>query len=108
MIDEARALIEACPDPGIVAERLEHAARTLVPAYRRADPDTRLTERELEVLRVLAKGTTEREAAAALFVSQSTIHSHTKSIYSKLGCSSRVEALARAAVLGLITTEWIH
>ena len=108
MIEEARALLEACPDPGIMAKRLEQAARTLVPAYRRADRDTRLTERELEVLRVLAAGSTEREAAAALFVSPSTIHSHTKSIYSKLRCSSRDEALTRSHELGLITSESVH
>jgi LuxR family maltose regulon positive regulatory protein len=108
MIEEARALIEACPDPGILADRLEQAARTLVPAYRRADQETRLTERELEVLRVLAARSTEREAAATLFVSRSTIHSHTKSIYFKLGSSSRDEALARAHELGLITSEEIR
>jgi LuxR family maltose regulon positive regulatory protein len=105
MIDEARALIEACPDPGILAERLEQAARTLVPAYRRADQDTRLTERELEVLRLLAAGSTEREAAATLFVSRNTIHSHTKSIFLKLGCSSRVQAVTRASELGLISVH---
>jgi LuxR family transcriptional regulator, maltose regulon positive regulatory protein len=103
MIDEARTLIEACPDPGILAERLTQAARALVPAYRRADQDTRLTERELDVLRVLAAGATEREAAATLFVSRSTIHSHTKSIYFKLGSTSRNQALAQARELGLIT-----
>jgi LuxR family maltose regulon positive regulatory protein len=103
MIDEARTLIEACHDPGILTERLTQAARTLVPAYRRADQDTRLTERELAVLRVLATGATEREAAATLFVSRNTIHSHTKSIYFKLGSSSRDQALAQARELGLIT-----
>ncbi len=103
MIDEARTLIEACHDPGILQERLTQAARTLVPAYRRADQDTRLTERELAVLRVLATGATEREAAATLFVSRNTIHSHTKSIYFKLGSSSRDQALAQARELGLIT-----
>jgi LuxR family maltose regulon positive regulatory protein len=103
MIDEARTLIEACHDPGILTERLTQAARTLVPAYRRADQDTRLTERELDVLRVLATGATEREAAATLFVSRSTIHSHTKSIYFKLGSSSRDQAVAQARELGLIT-----
>jgi LuxR family transcriptional regulator, maltose regulon positive regulatory protein len=103
MIDEARALIEACQDPGILSERLQQAARALVPAYRRADQDTRLTERELDVLRVLAAGSTEREAATTLFVSHSTIHSHAKSIYVKLGCSSRDQAVARARELGLIT-----
>ena len=68
----------------------------------RADQDTGLTERELDVLRELAAGATEREAAATLFVSPSTIHSHTKSIYIKLGTSSRKEALSRARELGLI------
>jgi LuxR family maltose regulon positive regulatory protein len=108
MIEEARAVIEASPDAGILTERLEQAARTLVPAYRRADQDTGLTERELEVLRVLAAGSTEREAAVTLFVARSTIHSHTKSIYFKLGCSSRGEALVRAHELGLIASEEIR
>ena len=54
------------------------------------------------MLRELAAGATEREAAATLFVSPSTIHSHTKSIYIKLGTSSRKEALSRAQELGLI------
>jgi LuxR family maltose regulon positive regulatory protein len=96
-------LVDACHDPGILRERLQQAARALVPAHRRADQDTRLTERELDVLRVLAAGSTEREAAATLSVSHSTIHSHAKSIYVKLGCSSRDQAVARARELGLIT-----
>lgn len=103
MLDEARALIDACDDPGSLMDRLKHAAHTLVPAYRRADQATKLTERELEVLNLLAAGTTEREAAAKLFVSYSTIHSHTKSIYLKLGCTARDEAVARARGLGLLT-----
>jgi DNA-binding NarL/FixJ family response regulator len=70
---------------------------------RTAEPiqDTGLTERELDVLRVLAAGSTEREAAAALFISPSTIHSHTKSIYFKLR-SSRAIRPTRAYELGLI------
>ncbi|MFC5266031.1 LuxR C-terminal-related transcriptional regulator [Kribbella qitaiheensis] len=103
MLDEARALIDACHDPGSLRDRLKQATHALVPAYRRADQDTKLTERELEVLRVLAAGATEREAATKLFVSHSTIHSHTKSIYHKLGCTSRDEAVARVRELGLLT-----
>ena len=102
MIEEARAIIDACPDPGMLGERLQHAARALVPAHRRANQDTGLTKRELDVLKVLAAGATERQAAATLFVSPSTIHSHTKSIYLKLGTSSRSEALSRARELGII------
>jgi LuxR family maltose regulon positive regulatory protein len=103
MIAEARALIDACHDPGVLGERLKQVTRALAPAYRRADQDTKLTERELAVLRVLSAGATEREAAATLFVSRSTIHSHTKSIYFKLDASTRDQAIARARELGLIT-----
>jgi LuxR family maltose regulon positive regulatory protein len=102
ILDEARSLIDACPDPGILMDRLIQATHALVPAYRRADQDTKLTEREMEVLDLLAAGATERDAAQRLFVSYSTIHSHTKSIYHKLGCSSRDEAVARARMLGLL------
>jgi LuxR family transcriptional regulator, maltose regulon positive regulatory protein len=103
MLEEARTLIDACHDPGALRDRLKQATHALVPAYRRADQDTKLTEREVEVLNLLAAGATERETAAKLYLSYSTIHSHTKSIYLKLGCSARDEAVARARELGLLT-----
>jgi LuxR family maltose regulon positive regulatory protein len=101
-ITEARELLQACADPGMLTERLEHVARTLTPAYRRADGETDLTERELEVLRYLADGMPKREIGAALFLSYNTIHSHTKSIYQKLRVSSREAAVARARELGAL------
>jgi LuxR family maltose regulon positive regulatory protein len=64
-----------------------------------------LTERELEVLRLLAEGLTKREVAARLFLSYSTIHSHTKSIYRKLDGASRDEVLERARALGFIASD---
>ena len=48
-----------------------------------------LTERELEILRWLAAGATERQIAAALVISQSTVHTHTVHIYAKCGVSTR-------------------
>jgi LuxR family maltose regulon positive regulatory protein len=105
MLGEARALIESCADPGMMlSQRLEEVARKLTPARVRANPDSELTERELEVLRLLAEGLTKREVAATLFLSYSTIHSHTKSIYRKLGGSSRDEVLERARGQGLIAS----
>jgi hypothetical protein len=53
------SLDRACHDPGILSEQLKQATQALVPAYRRANQVTRLTEREVEVLRVLAAGATE-------------------------------------------------
>ena len=54
-----------------------------------------LSERELTVLRHLAGELSEREIAAELYLSFNTVHSHVKSIYRKLGVSSRAEAVAR-------------
>jgi LuxR family maltose regulon positive regulatory protein len=104
MLAEARALIESCPDPGILSRRVEEVARKLTPALARANPDDVLTERELEVLRLLAEGLTKREVAAILFLSYSTVHSHTKSIYHKLDGTSRDDVVERARGLGLIAS----
>jgi len=48
-----------------------------------------LTERELEVLRLLASGRTKRQIAGELFISHSTVHTHTVHIYAKCGVSTR-------------------
>ena len=102
MLAEARALIESCADPGILSRRAEEVARRLTPAHARANPGDVLTERELEVLRLLAAGRTKREVAATLFLSYSTVHSHTKSIYRKLDGASRDDVVERARGLGLL------
>lgn len=64
-----------------------------------ADP---LTRKELEVLARLAEGRTNRDIAAALFVTQATVKSHLAHIYVKLGVAGRQEAMARAVALGLL------
>jgi LuxR family maltose regulon positive regulatory protein len=61
-----------------------------------------LSERELEVLQLLAAGLSNPEIARRLYVAVSTIRSHTKSIYGKLGAHRREEAVQRARELGLL------
>ena len=61
-----------------------------------------LSDRELEVLTLLASGRQNREVARDLFVSVGTVKSHTNNIYRKLGVRNRAEALARARSLKLI------
>ncbi len=61
-----------------------------------------LSERELEVLGLLASGKTNSEVAGDLFVSIGTVKSHTSNIYRKLGARNRTAALAAARELGLI------
>ncbi len=61
-----------------------------------------LSERELEVLRLLPTNLTTPEMAAELYISVSTVRSHIKSIYSKLDVHRRSEAVNRAEELGLL------
>jgi two-component system response regulator DesR len=60
-----------------------------------------LSPRELEVLDLMARGSTNREIAEALHLSPHTIHEHTSSLYRKLGARNRADAVQRAARLGL-------
>jgi LuxR family maltose regulon positive regulatory protein len=61
-----------------------------------------LSRRELEVLRLLATELSGPEIAQHLVISVTTVRSHTRSIYGKLGVHSRYEAVARARELGLL------
>ena len=81
----------------------------LASAIARREPPRRLprledplSERELEVLGLLATGKTNSEVAGDLFVSVGTVKSHTGNIYRKLGARNRAKALTRARELGLI------
>ena len=63
--------------------------------------ETELTQRERTILALLDSDLSESDIGRELFVSHSTVHSHTKSIYRKLGASTRSEALDRARALGI-------
>lgn len=61
-----------------------------------------LTPREVEVLRLVAQHLTDKEIAAALFISPRTVHSHVENIRAKLGVANRREAAMAASRLGLL------
>jgi DNA-binding NarL/FixJ family response regulator len=65
----------------------------------------RLSERELDVLRLTARGMSSKEIAGRLQISQRTVEGHLNNIYSKLGVNSRTEAVVYAAARGLISLE---
>jgi LuxR family maltose regulon positive regulatory protein len=98
-IAEARATVDSCPDPGILEERLAALERDPPRSGRR---ESALSVRELSVLRALAGPLSQRDIGRELFLSHNTIHSHTRSIYRKLGASSRAEAVRHARERGLI------
>jgi two-component system, NarL family, response regulator LiaR len=66
-----------------------------------------LTERETEVLRLLARGKANKQIARDLFVALSTVKTHVNNLYRKLDISSRTQAALYAARIGLISTEEI-
>mgnify|MGYP001094523900 CR=1 FL=1 len=66
------------------------------------NPLPRLTDREVEVLRLLSTGSTNKEIARALFVTEATVKSHLAHIFTKLGVDSRSRAIHIAQETGLI------
>jgi LuxR family transcriptional regulator, maltose regulon positive regulatory protein len=101
-LGEAKDLIDACADPGILGNRWEEVSRSLAASTRSIVDGTELTKRELEILRILPTRLSQREIGRRLFVSYNTVHSHIRSIYRKLGVSSRVDAVKRAREQGLL------
>ena len=68
----------------------------------RAPAKDDLSKRELEVLALIAKGATNKEAAAQLFISEATVKTHLLHLYAKLGVSDRAAAVATAFARGLL------
>jgi DNA-binding NarL/FixJ family response regulator len=66
------------------------------------EPESPLSARELEVLRLIAAGTTNREAAARLFISEATVKTHVLHIYTKLDVNDRAAAVAVGYQRGLL------
>ncbi len=86
-------------------ERLEERERPSTgPGQRSESPPESLTPREVEVLRLLAQGLTNREIAQKLVVSPLTIKVHVQNIIGKLGVSDRTQAAVRAVELGLLAS----
>jgi len=81
--------------------------RFVLPPEKRAviDAADQLTEREMEVLRLAAKGMSNREIAAGLVISVRTVQTHLNNVFNKIGVGSRTEAVIHALRKGWITLE---
>jgi DNA-binding CsgD family transcriptional regulator len=87
----------------LLAKRARLSLETVTAPAATAPEDTGgLTVRELEVLRLLADGLTNREIGERLFISQKTVGAHVAHVFEKLGVHSRLEAAVRAQQLGVV------
>ena len=87
----------------IASERVVRGLETSPdPAFPRLEPADPLTERELEVLRLMTGGYSNREIARALRVAEGTVKNHVSSILSKLGVRDRTRAVLQAVRAGYL------
>ncbi len=90
-------------DPAVAPRILEHYRRRVAPAARQAARLELLTERERDVLRLIARGATNQEIAATLYVAEATVKTHVGSIFGKLAVRDRPAAIVFAYDHGVVT-----
>jgi DNA-binding NarL/FixJ family response regulator len=99
----AAARGESVLQPSVAARVVARFAQLPDDAPRRPQPlVVPLSDRELEVLRLLAEGGSNREIAGSLFLAEGTVKNHVTNVLAKLGARDRTQAALRARGLGLI------
>jgi DNA-binding NarL/FixJ family response regulator len=95
-------------DEALIESHEDHQDPDLSPQRREDDRQWgpwSLTQRELEVLQLLAEGATNGEISQRLYISPKTTKNHLAAIFQKLDVTNRTHALVRAVVMGLVTIE---
>jgi DNA-binding NarL/FixJ family response regulator len=90
-------------DPGVAPRLLDRYQRVVAPATRDAARLDLLTDREHDVLRLMARGATNAEIAQTLFVAEATVKTHVGSIFTKLGVRDRPAAIVFAYDHGVVS-----
>lgn len=94
---------DALLTPAVTRQLLDRVARRLpAPVTHGPGELAELTEREREVLELLARGMSNAEIAAALFVGEATVKTHVSNVLMKLGLRDRVQAVVLAYEIGLV------
>jgi DNA-binding NarL/FixJ family response regulator len=105
LVDAIRVVAagEALLAPTVTRRLLDRFAHTLPGAEEKPPPElATLTERELEILKLLASGLSNAELAERLFLSETTVKTHISSVLRKLGLRDRVQAVVLAYEAGLV------
>lgn len=96
---------EPALSPGLAVKILDEFARLSRDGAARETESDGLTQREREVLELVVTGATNREIAAALYISENTVNFHMKHILAKLHLKNRAQAVAYAIRSGLVTVS---
>jgi DNA-binding NarL/FixJ family response regulator len=104
LVDAIRVVAagDALLAPSVTRRLLDRFARSLADHEPAPDSLSSLTEREVEVLRLLASGLSNTELAERLFVSEATVKTHVSNLLRKLGVRDRVQAVILAYEAGLV------
>ena len=94
----ARLQFKSLLEPAVAGKVLDRLAEL---SRQNKAPET-LSEREVEVLELMAKGTSNKAIASGLFISESTVKTHVQSIFQKLVVNDRTEAVTEAIKRGII------
>ena len=99
LIDAVRAVYAGEPmmHPAVLQKLMR---RFVSPPPVPAKPFPSLSEREMEVLKVMSRGMSNKNIAGELFISERTVQAHIRSIFNKLGVSSRSEAILHGVKMG--------
>ncbi|MFT4214075.1 MAG: response regulator transcription factor [Microbacterium sp.] len=110
ILDAARLAYEGgyVLSPRVAKELVSSVQQAQSPAQRAMTRDQELTERELEVVTLLAQGMSNAEIAAEMFISEATVKSHLGRITAKWNVRDRVQVLIRATQFGLVNTTRYH
>jgi DNA-binding NarL/FixJ family response regulator len=100
----ATARGESILEPSVAAKLIAEFTRvsSMVPAAQMEQMVEPLSERELEILALIARGASNREIASQLFIAEGTVKNHVTHILGKLGVRDRTQAALKARELGLL------
>ena len=95
---------ESVLHPTIIAKILKHRMQSQTPSSERRTAEP-LSERETEILKLAAKGMSNKDIAAELFLSVRTVKAHLSNVFNKIGVASRTEAIVKGVREGWLTLE---
>jgi DNA-binding NarL/FixJ family response regulator len=107
LVDAVRAVArgDSALDPAVARKVVQRLASGHPTPASEGEMIESLTEREVEVLRLVGRGLTNQGIGAELGISDRTVQGHLANIYGKLGVSTRTEAVLRAVKLGWLTLD---